>query len=103
LFKRQFLTRENKSIYATNNGKALINSLPEIATTPDMTVLWEAKLNDIAHKQLNYNAFMEPLVENLEALMDQARPTSLSRFSSLENTRKTASFKKRRSTKKRKI
>jgi len=102
LFKRQFLKRDNKSIYATNNGKALINSLPDIATTPDMTALWEAKLNDIAHKQLNYNAFMTPLIDNLYHLMDQARDTPLSRFSSLENTKKTSNFKKRKTFKKRK-
>ena len=50
-----------------------------------MTALWEAKLNDIAHKNLNYNAFMTSLVENLEVLMNQARDTPLSRFSALEN------------------
>jgi len=103
LFKRQFLIRENKSIYSTNNGKALINSLPDIATTPDMTALWEAKLNDIAHKKLNYNAFMTPLVDNLYALMEQARETPLNRFLSLENTQKTSNFKKRKPFKKRKI
>lgn len=94
LFKREFLKRENKSIYATINGKALIQALPDIATTPDMTALWEAKLDDIAHKKSNYNAFMLPLVDNISGLMNQAREAPMSSFSALQNTSKTPSYKK---------
>ena len=96
LFKRQFLIRQQQSIVATTNGKTLINALPTSATTPDMTALWEANLNDIAQKKLNYNAFMEPLQTNIEQLMEQARATPSSQFSSLENTRQRKSFTKRR-------
>lgn len=94
LFKRQFLKRDNKNIYATTNGKALIQALPDIATTPDMTALWEAKLDDIAHKKSNYNGFMLPLIDNIYGLMNQARETPMSAFSSLQNTSKTPSYKK---------
>ncbi|MCG7531876.1 DNA topoisomerase III [Psychrobium sp. MM17-31] len=97
LFKRGFLTRNNKSIHATNNGKALIKALPQSATTPDMTALWEAKLNDISQKQLGYNGFMQPLLADLDQLMNQAKHTPLDAFTGLDKGSPAKQFKKRRS------
>ena len=80
LFKRGFLSRQGKSIVATDVGKGLINSLPESATTPDMTALWESKLNSICQKEISYKAFMLPLIENLHTqvhLAGSQLPTAL--------------------------
>ncbi|MCV6587865.1 MAG: DNA topoisomerase III [Marinobacterium sp.] len=73
LFRRQFLRRNGKTINATPAGCALIDSLPEQATSPDMTARWEAQLNDISQKTLSYQHFMNPLTGNLHELIDQAR------------------------------
>jgi len=73
LFKRKFLIRQGKKILATQVGTALINSLPMSATTPDMTALWEQQLNAISIKQLNYQGFMSPMNEHLQALIFQAK------------------------------
>lgn len=100
LFKRGFLVRHNKTITATINGKALIGVLPKIATTPDMTALWESKLNDIAQKQLHYQGFMEPLLDDLTGLMIQAKQTPAAAFSQLEQQAPAKAFKKRRSYRK---
>ncbi|WP_372870730.1 DNA topoisomerase III [Shewanella sp.] len=75
LFKRGFLSRQGKSIVSTPAGRGLIASLPEVATTADMTALWERQLNDICHKQLSYRGFMQPLITELLGLIQAASST----------------------------
>ncbi|PTA49832.1 DNA topoisomerase III [Shewanella morhuae] len=80
LFKRSFLQRLGKSIVSTEVGKGLINSLPVSATSPDMTALWEASLNSICRKETSYQAFMQPLLDTLFTLIQNAGaqlPTAL--------------------------
>ncbi|WP_428614715.1 DNA topoisomerase III, partial [Shewanella sp.] len=72
LFKRGFLARQGKSIVSTAVGRGLINSLPESATTPDMTALWESHLDAISRKEAKYLSFMAPLIESLNGLIMQA-------------------------------
>ncbi|MBL4865510.1 MAG: DNA topoisomerase III, partial [Pseudomonadales bacterium] len=45
LLKRKFLYRQGKLLRATATGIALIDYLPESASTPDMTAQWEAELD----------------------------------------------------------
>jgi len=73
LFKRGFLIRQGKQIQATPVGHGLIQSLPETATTPDMTAQWESMLNAISSRQANYAGFMTPLTESLHALIEQSK------------------------------
>ncbi|MEZ9370768.1 DNA topoisomerase III [Shewanella sp. 10N.286.51.B2] len=94
LFNRGYLLRQGKSIIATPVGVGLIHSLPETATTPDMTALWESSLDAISQKQLRYDAFMEPLLAQLQQLIEQASnqlPTALEGI-------KGPGYKKRRSS-----
>lgn len=72
LFKRSFLSRQGKSILSTPVGQGLINSLPMIATTPDMTALWESNLDAISRKEAKYLSFMSPLITSLSELIIQA-------------------------------
>lgn len=75
------MKRQGKSILATEAGSGLIQSLPEVATTPDMTALWESSLDAICHRELKYQAFMQPLTAKLGELIEQAKaqlPTALS-------------------------
>lgn len=75
LFKRGFLRREGKHIHATTTGEALINALPEQAVLPDMTARWEAALNAICQRQQSYQGFMQPLVSELQQLIQDAEKT----------------------------
>lgn len=75
LFKRGFLIRQGKSIVSTPAGRGLINSLPEPATTPDMTALWEQSLNAISRREMKYQHFMTPLLDNLQQLLQIAADT----------------------------
>ncbi|MBU2711406.1 DNA topoisomerase III [Zooshikella harenae] len=81
LFKRQFLTRQGKTIRSTETGRQLIASLPEIATTPDMTAQWESQLTSISSKETSYKSFMEPMENTLHQLIDQV---DISAFRSLK-------------------
>ncbi|OXY80447.1 DNA topoisomerase III [Oceanimonas doudoroffii] len=76
LFSRGFLERRGRQIHATEAGSRLIDSLPESATTPDMTARWEAVLDAISRKQAGYRQFMEELQGQLPALIDSLRPES---------------------------
>lgn len=100
LFKRGFLRREGKSIRATELGRALIHALPETTHVPDMTAQWERQLNDISERALNYDGFMQPLLEQLQQLIQQTGQLNVQAFAGIRAerpaTRKTGSG--RRST-----
>ncbi|WP_286716397.1 DNA topoisomerase III [Thalassolituus sp. UBA2009] len=103
LFKRRFLQREGKSIRATALGKALINALPEAATRPDMTAQWEKQLQDIAHKSLNYTAFMQPLTEQLQHLISLALTADSVQFSGLAGSAANTAGRRKYSTGKKSV
>ncbi|MDA3135357.1 DNA topoisomerase III [Atlantibacter subterranea] len=83
LFKRSFLVKKGRYIHSTEAGRALIHSLPEQAARPDMTAHWESVLTQISEKQRRYQDFMEPLVQTLYSLIDQARVTPVKQFRGL--------------------
>ncbi|NQZ22188.1 MAG: DNA topoisomerase III [Colwellia sp.] len=94
LFKRGFLQRIGKNITATEIGKSLINALPKMATTPDMTAQWEATLNDISERKSNYQNFITPLTTTLTAMVAQAEQQSFAQLPKVPFKRKA----KRKST-----
>jgi DNA topoisomerase-3 len=98
LFKRGFLQRVGKSITTTEIGKSLIEALPTMATTPDMTAQWEATLNDISEKKSNYQNFILPLTSTLTNMVNQAGQQSFENLPKVPFKRKTkrkTGYKKR--------
>ncbi|MBX2857266.1 MAG: DNA topoisomerase III [Cellvibrionaceae bacterium] len=77
LFTRNYLMRKGKQIHATAAGRALIASLPSSATAPDLTAQWEVALNAIGQGCSGYKAFMQPLEQTLQNLIQQCQSTSL--------------------------
>jgi DNA topoisomerase III len=77
LFKRQFLTRQGKTIRSTDVGKNLILSLPDIMSMPDMTAHWELQLDEISKKEFSYQQFMHQLNLSLLELVDRLKNTRL--------------------------
>jgi DNA topoisomerase III, bacteria and conjugative plasmid len=77
LFKRQFLTRQGKSIRSTIVGRNLILALPDIMSTPDMTAHWELQLEEISKKEFSYQQFMQQLNISLFNLVNQLKNTRL--------------------------
>jgi DNA topoisomerase III len=94
LFTREFLQRSGKQIRSTPAGRGLIHSLPEIASTPDMTARWETELDAMSQRQGSYGGFMQPLLASIHELIAQSQavlPDSLKNI-----THKKAPGKKRR-------
>lgn len=73
LFERQFIERSGRQIVSTPLGRTLIAILPEIATRPDMTALWEAAMRRIADAQLSLDGFLETVTKQLRALVEGGR------------------------------
>ncbi|MGI2170489.1 DNA topoisomerase III [Shewanella sp. MF05960] len=94
LFKRGYLVRQGKAIKATPVGVGLIRSLPDSATTPDMTALWENSLDAISQKRLKYDAFMQPLLSQLDGLITQASSQLPSALQGVASAAPKRSFKK---------
>jgi DNA topoisomerase-3 len=94
LFKRQFLVRQNKTIRSTETGRALICSLPDRASKPDMTAQWEASLDAISQQQLNYQAFMQPLTDVLGDMINQAKVLDTSLLKRIKQ-KPAAAFKRK--------
>ncbi|MCT8987022.1 DNA topoisomerase III [Shewanella phaeophyticola] len=94
LFKRGYLVRQGKAIKATPVGVGLIRSLPDSATTPDMTALWENSLDAISQKRLKYDAFMQPLLSQLDGLITQASSQLPSALQGVASSAPKRSFKK---------
>lgn len=88
LFKRQFLTRQGKSIRSTPIGQNLILSLPESVSMPDMTAHWELQLEEISKKEFSYQQFMYQLNSSLLSLVEQLKHSRLKIQSSSPNMKK---------------
>lgn len=73
LFKRAFLFKKGRYIHASDTGRALIHSLPDLAARPDMTAHWEATLTQISEKHCRYQDFMQPLEATLHQLIAQVK------------------------------
>ncbi|MDF7669917.1 DNA topoisomerase III [Orbaceae bacterium ESL0721] len=77
LFKRAFLVRQNRAVRATEIGRKLIGSLPEMMSSPDMTAHWESQLDAISKKAFSYQDFMAELNSSLFNLVNQLKHQSI--------------------------
>lgn len=104
LFKRGFLVRNGKSILSTDAGRALIGSLPDASSKPDMTAQWEVSLDAISQKQLGYQSFIDELTGKLHQLVDYAATIDTSGLKALPSeppkSGKRKTYKKRTPRKK---
>ena len=73
LFERRFLERQGRQIVPTDIGRALIQSLPDGATRPDMTALWEAAMRGIVDRKLALPAFTGVVIQQLTELVASGR------------------------------
>jgi DNA topoisomerase-3 len=73
LFQRGYIRRVGKTIVSTDTGRALVRSLPAVATTPDMTALWEAAMRKIADRTQTLDAFLASVDVQLRELVAQGR------------------------------
>jgi len=69
LFRREYLVRDKRHIRSTLKGRALIGSLPESVSTPDMTAVWEATLEQIRSGEGDPRRFLTDLQAQIRQLV----------------------------------
>ena len=62
-----------RHIVSTSIGRALIQILPTVAKTPDMTALWEAATKKIATGDMPLGAFLDGVLRQLGDLISRGR------------------------------
>ena len=72
LKERGFLIAKGRQITSSPVGRALVKSVPQIATDPGFTGLTEQSLDLVAAGSLTINAFMAKTVELVRVLVEQA-------------------------------
>jgi DNA topoisomerase III len=73
LFERRFIERRGRQLVSTNVGRALIDALPDAATRPDMTALWEAAMRNIADGRAPLDTFLRLVTDQLRKLVADGR------------------------------
>jgi DNA topoisomerase-3 len=73
LYDRKFIEKKGRHIISTSVGRALIQILPSVATTPDMTALWEAAMKRIAVGEMPLDAFVDGVLRQLTDLIGRGR------------------------------
>jgi len=73
LFERGYVERKSRAIVSTPTGRDLVASLPDVATTPDLTAVWEAALRAIHDGRHSLDAFLARVNVQLGTLVDQGR------------------------------
>ncbi|ANF57990.1 DNA topoisomerase 3 [Halotalea alkalilenta] len=72
LIKRALVVRAQGALRATRAGRALVDALPESATRPERTALWEQELSLICEGRRRSAPFMEMLITELRELLGEA-------------------------------
>ncbi|MDV6318972.1 DNA topoisomerase III [Chromohalobacter sp. HP20-39] len=72
LITRGYVIRQQGALRATRTGRALIHALPDTATRPERTALWEQRLAEIAEGNADATAFLDTLVGDVHQLLSQA-------------------------------
>jgi DNA topoisomerase-3 len=73
LFERGFIVEEKRQVVSTPTGRALIRALPDVATQPDLTALWEAGLRRIQEGKTTLVQFLEAVEAQLGELVARAK------------------------------
>ncbi|WP_150909487.1 DNA topoisomerase III [Marinobacter halotolerans] len=71
LFRREYLVREKRYIRSTPKGRDLIEALPESVSTPDMTAVWEATLEQIRSGEGDPREFLAQLQNQIRQLVSE--------------------------------
>ncbi len=77
LIDRGFVERKSKKLISTELGQSFHDTLPEIATQPDMTALWHEQQKDIEFGKLDTMSFVKGLAKTVTDHVDEVRKTSL--------------------------
>jgi len=95
LFKRNYIRKERKSLYATATGVELIQTIKEeLLKSAELTGLWEKKLRQIERGEYNPRQFIEELKEMLTQIVMNVRNEQGSTITILETVKENQTKKK---------
>lgn len=69
LYQREYISRNVNAITATEKGRALVAQLPQSMSRPDMTAVWEARLNTISSGTETCEHFLSAIRVDIGKLM----------------------------------
>lgn len=74
LFKRNYIRKERKSLYATETGIDLIGVIrEELLKSAELTGQWEKKLHDIAERKYDSKVFLEELKQMVSQIVYEVK------------------------------
>lgn len=73
LFDRHYIEEHKRQVTSTPTGRALIRALPDVATQPDMTALWEATLRKVHDGAAPLDGFLGAVRSQLTELVAKGR------------------------------
>lgn len=85
LFARNYIAKKGKTIYPTEKGIYLIDTLPvEALKSAELTGAWEKRLHDIACGQENYADFIADMEQTVRQWYDTIVETKADAFTTVE-------------------
>ena len=74
LFKRNYIRKERKNLYATSTGVELINTIQDdLLKSAELTGLWEKKLRQIERREYEPRQFINELKEMLTQIVNNVK------------------------------
>jgi DNA topoisomerase-3 len=75
LCKRSFIVRQGKHIVSTPLGRMLISMLPPLASSPDLTAVWELAIKQVSQGKMTLDQFLQAMLRQLMQLIDTGKRT----------------------------
>lgn len=80
LFKRNYIKREKKNLFATPTGVELIDIIQEeLLKSAQLTGIWEKKLREIEKKNYQAKQFLDELKQMVEQIVNSVRRDTINR------------------------
>ncbi len=73
LFDRGYVERVQQTLVSTPVGRALVDALPPVLTTPDMTAVWEAAMRAVVDGHQSLDVFLARIDAQLRQLVEHGK------------------------------
>jgi DNA topoisomerase-3 len=73
LFERGYVERQKNQVRSTTIGRSLIDALPAVATTPDLTAVWERGTRRIEDRELSLDRFLAAVEAQIGELVARGK------------------------------
>lgn len=87
LFKRNYIRKERKNLFATQTGIDLIQTIQdEMVKSAELTGVWEKKLREIERGQYEAKSFMEELKQMVSQIVMNGKNAAYKQFAIVDST-----------------